>query len=83
MKGTLTPEIFLKRIEHILTYQGYIKGKLYPECFANHLFSKYNRYKQRAIEKEIEFEIFEEYNVKDIIEYITNKLTGEDKKVKF
>ena len=37
MKGTLTPDVFLKRIEHILTHQGYINGKLYPEYFANHI----------------------------------------------
>ena len=27
MKGTLTDEIFIKRVEHILTHQGYIKGR--------------------------------------------------------
>ena len=60
MKGTLTPEIFLKRVEHILTYQGYIEGKFYPECFANHNGSGYNDYKNRANKKLKEFEITEE-----------------------
>lgn len=59
IKGTLTPDVFLKRIEHILTHQGYINGKLYSECFANHMSSDYNRYKKRADDKSLNFEITE------------------------
>ena len=33
MKGTLTPEIFFRRIEHILTYLDVIKGNLHSEIF--------------------------------------------------
>jgi hypothetical protein len=60
MKGTLSVNVFLKRIEHILTYQGYIEGKLYPECFANHMSSNYNHYKKRADKKQLDFEISED-----------------------
>lgn len=60
MKGTLSVNVFLKRIEHILTYQGYIEGKLYPECFANHMSSNYNHYKKRAEKKQLDFEISED-----------------------
>ena len=48
MKGSLDDIVFLKRIEHILTYQGYINGELYPELFGNHLKVRYNEYKKRA-----------------------------------
>jgi hypothetical protein len=61
MKGTLTPEIFLKRVEHILTYQGYIEGKLYPECFADHNNVIFSRYLNRAKEKNLVFEIDKTY----------------------
>jgi hypothetical protein len=51
MKGSLDDIVFLKRIEHILTFQGYIDGYLCPELFGNHIHVKYNEYKKRAIEK--------------------------------
>jgi len=60
MKGTLTANVFLKRIEHILTHQGYINGNLYPEYFANHIASTFNQYKTRAEEKNLDFEISED-----------------------
>ena len=59
MKGTLSVNVFLQRIEHILTHQGYIKGKLYPEYFADHLAADFYHYKRRANNKNIEFEISE------------------------
>jgi hypothetical protein len=69
MKGTLSSDTFLKRVEHILTYQGYIKGKLYPECFANHGGSNYSDYKYRANKIQKEFELTQE----DFIEIISKK----------
>ena len=48
MKGSLDDIVFLKRIEHILTFQGYIEGNLFPELFGNHLKVRYNEYKKRA-----------------------------------
>lgn len=50
MKGTLTPEIFFERIEHILTYQGIIKGNLYPNIFKNYV-TDFKNYKYREITK--------------------------------
>ena len=80
MKGTLTYEIFLNRIEHILTYQGYINGKLYPEYFANHISTNYNRYKKRAEEKNLDFEISEDDYYSLIIKkcYICGKKPEEE-----
>ena len=65
IKGSLNDEVFIKRVEHILTYQNYIKGNLYPETFGNHISSNFNSYKKRANEKEIDFELNEEifYNI--------------------
>jgi hypothetical protein len=61
MKGTLTPEIFFRRIEHILTYQDIIKGKLDNNIFENYISVPYNKYKNRAINRlKINFEITEE-----------------------
>ena len=57
IKGTLIDNIFIKRVEHILTYQGYIKGNLYPECFADHINVFYSDYNRRAIKKNLEFNI--------------------------
>ena len=48
IKGSLDDIVFLKRIEHILTFQEYIKGDLFPELFGNHITVNYNKYKKRA-----------------------------------
>ena len=63
MKGSLSVDVFIKRVEHILTNQNKINGNLYPQCFPNHKCSPYNFYKQRALEKKIDFSITkEDYN---------------------
>jgi hypothetical protein len=63
MKGSTIDEVFLKRAEHILTFQNRIPGKLYPECFSNHKGSSYNSYKTRALKKELEYILtMDEYN---------------------
>ena len=59
MKGSLHTNVFLKRVEHILTYQGKIQGRLHPECFANHQSCSYNSYKKRADKKQLAFLINE------------------------
>lgn len=51
MKGTLTPNIFVKRIEHILTYNKCISGNIYPTIFINHKGSSYKEYYTRAVKK--------------------------------
>lgn len=55
IKGSCSDEVFIKRIEHILTFQNKISGNLYPQCFANHNSSSYSVYKSRAIKKQIDF----------------------------
>jgi hypothetical protein len=80
MKGTLSADIFLKRIEHILTYQGYIEGTLYPEYFANHSTSSFKKYKNRAnIKLNKEFELSEDQFYKLIFGdcYICGKKTDD------
>lgn len=60
MKGSLSVDVFIKRAEHVLSYQNRINGNLYPECFSNHKGSPYLFYKQRAIDKQLEFLITKE-----------------------
>jgi hypothetical protein len=63
MKGTLSINVFIKRVEHILTHQGTISGKLYPDCFANHIKCTFKQYRNRAARMGIEFSISEsQYN---------------------
>lgn len=60
MKGSLSDVVFINRIEHILTFQKKIDGRLNPECFADHKSASYNGYKDRANKKDFVFEITEE-----------------------
>jgi len=63
MKGSLCASVFVKRIEHILTYNKKIVGRLYPDCFHNHKGCSYDAYRNRAIKKQIEFTLSEnDYN---------------------
>jgi hypothetical protein len=55
MKGSTNEEVFIKRAEHILTFQGKIAGNLYPECFANHKSALYCQYRFRALKKQLDF----------------------------
>lgn len=55
MKGSTSEEVFIKRVEHILTFQGKITGNLYPDCFANHKSAYYSNYRRRALKKTIGF----------------------------
>ena len=55
MKGSTNDEVFIKRVEHILTFQGKISGNLYPECFANHKSNLISDYRRRALRKQLDF----------------------------
>jgi hypothetical protein len=55
IKGSLSDKVFINRVEHILTNNQIINGKLYPECFGNHIAVSYSSYNKRALEKQLEF----------------------------
>jgi hypothetical protein len=61
MKGSLNDFNFIKKIEHILTYNKIIEnGNLYPEIFANYFNSViFKKYKNSANRKKFVFEITE------------------------
>ena len=64
MKGSTCEEVFIKRVEHILTFQGKIQGNLCPECFANHKSGRYSDYRRRALKKQLDFSITpDDYNL--------------------
>jgi len=67
MKGSLSKIVYIKRAEHILTFQNKITGNLYPECFANHKKASYNQYNTRAIKMGLDFSI-----TKNDYDFITN-----------
>jgi hypothetical protein len=51
MKNTVSASVFVRRAEHILTYNGLIDGRLYSELFGDHKGVSYNDYKYRATKK--------------------------------
>jgi len=57
MKGSLGPNIFVHRAEHILSHLHIVKGNLYPSEFRDSLGSTYSEYKSRAIHKGINFDL--------------------------
>ena len=57
MKCSLSVDVFLKRIEHILTYNNKIKGRYFPEEYSSYSAASYNEYKRRADNKSLLFEI--------------------------
>lgn len=80
MKGSLSDNVFVNRVEHILKYNKLIEcGNLYPELFSNHNTGSFNTYKNRALKKNIEFSInIEQFN--EIINkdcYLCGKKTTE------
>ena len=61
MKGSLCERVFLDRIEHILTTNKKIEGRLFTSAFANSIRGgKYNEYMKRAIEKGLAFTLSED-----------------------
>jgi hypothetical protein len=64
MKCSLSVDVFLKRIEHTLTYNNKIKGRYFPEEFCDTDARSFNAYKKRASNKLLPFELSEEeYNI--------------------
>jgi len=60
MKGSLGPNIFVHRAEHILSHLQIVKGNLHPSEFRDSLGSTYSEYKSRAIHKGINFDLSED-----------------------
>lgn len=69
MKNTLSIDVFLRRIEHILTHQFLIKnGEKSPHVFENHQRIYYSMYKSSAKLRELDFQISED-QFKNITKY--------------
>jgi len=60
MKSSLCPNVFVHRLEHILTHLKMVQGKLYPQDFSNINGVSYSNYKSRANEKGLPFEVSKE-----------------------
>jgi hypothetical protein len=67
MKGCLNKYIFIRRVEHIVTYNKLVEGNLYPNSF-KHYNPIYSKYITSANARKIEFKID-----KSIFTIITNK----------
>jgi hypothetical protein len=58
MKNSIHWIVFIKRCHHIAAYNLLVPSYLFPEMFADYgLRSYYNKYKKRAEEKKIQFDI--------------------------
>ncbi len=80
MKGAVDNITFLQRIEHILKRNTMITGGNYfPDAFQNHQTVFYSKYKKRAVQKGLAFELSVEDFDKLILEncYICGKKTDE------
>jgi hypothetical protein len=55
MKASLSENAFLGRVEHILTYNGRIQGRLFPEMFPDYTSASYVDYNKRASKKNLDF----------------------------
>ena len=60
MKGSLGPNVYVHRVEHMLTYLKFAQGNLYPDEFSDTKGCSYSSYKNRANEKGICFELSKE-----------------------
>jgi hypothetical protein len=61
MKGTTGQNVFIQRVEHILTYLKIVYGTLFPDAFANFKGSSYSIYKWGANNRGYEFTIDKDY----------------------
>lgn len=62
IKGSLHHDIFLRRVEHTMSFLGLITGNLYPECFPNIKNVTYNSYLNSAEKRSLEFQLtYEEF----------------------
>jgi hypothetical protein len=57
MKNTLNKDVFIHRVEHILSHLKQISGKKYPELFGDHTRSTWASYRDRALKKHFDFTI--------------------------
>ena len=57
MKASLSVDAFLGRVEHILTHNGRINGRLFPEMFPDYTSASYIHYKTRASKKNLDFNL--------------------------
>jgi hypothetical protein len=57
MKGCLGPNIFINRVEHILTHLKIFLGNLHSEDFKDIVSVNYTDYKSRANRKDLEFDL--------------------------
>lgn len=76
MKCSLSVDVFLKRIEHILTYNNKINGRYFPEEYSSYNAVSYSEYKKRANNKLLPFEL----TTNDYVEIINDNcyLCGRD-----
>jgi hypothetical protein len=75
MKNTLSGDVFIRRVDHILTHNKHVCGVLNPSLFGDHNNVIYMDYKRRAIRKQLEFSMtnddFNKLNLQDC--YICGK----------
>lgn len=57
LKHTMSVDIFLHRIEHVLTYAGKINGNLHPDVFPNVVSGNYYIFQKNAISRNLEFQL--------------------------
>ena len=63
MKGCLDKNIFLQRVEHIMTYNKFVEGRLFPDAFMDY-GSNYQAYIKSAQSKNLQFKLEKfEYDV--------------------
>ncbi|QKF93911.1 hypothetical protein QKU48_gp0453 [Fadolivirus algeromassiliense] len=80
MKGDeLDDKQFVNVCEHILTNLGIIEGELHPECFSDYAGTSFWHYKNRALKKNLEFELTEceFYRIVDNLCYLCGKKNSE------
>lgn len=61
MKGCLDAATFIRRAKHITAIQNGVNEELHPASFPNPLSATFSRYRNRAIEKNLPFEITTEH----------------------
>jgi len=57
MKTCLSVDVFIGRVEHILTYLAYINGQLNYNLFADYGGTSYDMYKNKANRKNLDFKL--------------------------
>lgn len=57
MKGSFNREVFLKKVEHIMTKSKFIDGELYDKYFNNSKSTNYKHYALNAARRKIEFNL--------------------------